>query len=418
MTFLAHTSRVLSQRAKVTILLLVIAASVGVFFELARVSRGNTQAEDPKVKVGLVGKGLFRPTQAQWAMLTVQPVEQQKFRNEVVTEGKIAVDEERITRVFSPYAGRMKKILARPGDKVTEGQPLFVIEAADAVDAQNDFIAAVSTLNKARSQVRLNQIGEQRSGALYKDKAGSLKDWQEAQTNLTAAQNDLRSAEIGLQAVRNRLRLLGKTDDEIDAFEKTGKITPDSTVYSPISGTILQRKVGPGQFIDAGASGGDPVFSIGDISKIWLVAYVREANVAKAKVGETVRFTVLSAPDKEFVGKLDYVSSSIDPTSRRLTVRANVDNSEGLLKPEMFAHVTILEEEGNSTPAVPIQAVVQEGDASRVWVVREGGTLELRPIEIGLTNGSMVQVLKGIKPGESVVTRGSLFIDRAVDLSG
>jgi cobalt-zinc-cadmium efflux system membrane fusion protein len=418
MTFLAHTTRVLSLRAKVAILLLAIAAAGGVFFELARAGRGNTPAAIDETKFGVIGAGLFRPTKAQWAMLTVQQVEQQKFRNEVVTEGKIAVDEDRITRVFSPYAGRMKKILARAGDKVSEGQPLFVIEAADAVDAQNDFITAVATLNKARSQVRLNQIGEQRTGNLYRDKAGSLKDWQEAQTNLTAAQNDLRSAEIGLQAVRNRLRLLGKTDDEIDSFEKTGKITADSTVYSPISGTILQRKVGPGQFIDAGASGGDPVFSIGDISKVWLVAYVREASVAKAKVGETVRFTVLSAPEKEFLGKLDFVSSSIDPTSRRLTVRANIDNSEGLLKPEMFAHVTIEEEEGNSTPAVPLQAVVQEGDSSRVWVVREGGTLELRPIEVGLTNGSTVQVLKGIEPGESVVTRGSLFIDRAVELSG
>lgn len=415
MTYLLSARPKLSPRSQILILVLIVGVAAAAFFQVTKATNGNTP---PQALHESKAAGLFHPTESQWAMLTVQPVEQQKFRNEVVTEGKIAVDEERITRVFSPYAGRMKKILARAGDKVTEGQPLFVIEASDAVDAQNDFITAVAALNKARAQVRLNQIGEQRSGALFKDKAGSLKDWQEAQTNLTAAQNDLRSAEIGLQAVRNRLRLLGKTDDEIDAFEKTGKITPDSTVYSPISGTILQRKVGPGQFIDAGASGGDPVFLIGDISTVWLVAYVREANVAKAKVGETVRFTVLSAPDKEFVGKLDYVSSSIDPTSRRLTVRASIDNSEGLLKPEMFAHVTIEEEEGKSTPSVPLQAVVQEGDSSRVWVVREGGTLELRPIEIGLMNGTMVQVLKGIKPGESVVTRGSLFIDRAVELSG
>jgi cobalt-zinc-cadmium efflux system membrane fusion protein len=394
------------------VFLLVIAGVAATLLQMSRAGHGDTPPETTRLGSAEIGDGLFRPTAPQWSTLTVQPVEQRMFRTEVITEGKVAVDEDRVTRVFSPYAGRLVKILAHVGDKVQQGRPLFVIEAADSVDAENDFIAAVATLNKARAQVKLTQIGEQRSGTLYKDKAGSLKDWQEAQTNLTAAQNDLRSAEIALQAVRNRLRLLGKTDEEIDNFEKTGKITPDSTVYSPISGTILQRKVGPGQFIDAGASGGDPVFSIGDISKVWLVAYVRETDASKLKLGETVTFTVLAEPDRTFEGKVDFVASSIDPASRRITVRADIDNSEGRLKPEMFARVTLVVDESGPTTAVPREAVVYEGSLARVWVARDDQAIELRQVKLGLVSGGSIQVLTGLAPGEKIVTRGSLFIDR------
>jgi cobalt-zinc-cadmium efflux system membrane fusion protein len=412
MIFPAPTRLTLSLRSKAAIVLVVGGIAATAFFEMSRASHGHIPPEPATESGAVTDHGRFHPTTSQWATLTVQPVEQHKFRTEVTTEGKIAVDEDRITRVFSPYAGRLTKILARAGDKIAEGQPLFVIEAADSVSAENDFISAVAALNKARAQVKLNQIGEQRSGTLYKDKAGSLKDWQEAQTNLTAAQNDLRSAEIALQAVRNRLRLLGKTDAEIEDFEKTGRITPDSTVYSPISGTILQRKVGPGQFIDAGTSGGDPVFLIGDISKVWLVAYVREANSSRVNVGDTIKFTVLAEPDKTFVGKIGFVASSIDPTSRRLMVRASIDNSDGLLKPEMFASVTIVVDETGPTSAVPREAIVYEGSLARVWVARDDQTIELRQVKIGLAGGGLVQILDGLAPAEKIVTRGSLFIDR------
>src|SRR5262249_62151297 len=98
------------------------------------------------------------PTAAQWASLTIEPVQQRVFRSELVTEGKIAVDEDRSTPIFSPYAGRVTKLFVKPGDAVTVGQPLFTVEAADMVQAQNDFIAAVTALNKSRSALNLAEI--------------------------------------------------------------------------------------------------------------------------------------------------------------------------------------------------------------------------------------------------------------------
>ncbi|MBN9081438.1 MAG: efflux transporter periplasmic adaptor subunit [Rhizobiales bacterium 62-17] len=360
--------------------------------------------------------GLFQPTQAQWAALSVEPVKAVSFRSEFSTEGKIAIDEDRATRIYSQYGGRVLQLAVGTGDKVRKGQLLLTIEAADSIETQKDFVSALGDLNKARSQVNLMTIAERRLNRLYRDKAMALKDLEEAQANLTAAQNDVRTAEIALQAVRNRLRLLGKTDEEIHAFENTGTITPAAPVYSPIMGTVLQRHIGPGQYIDAGASSAEPAFLIGDVSKVWLVAYVREADADRVRVNQPLSFTVLTLPNETFDARVSYVASSLDPTSRRLLVRASVDNPHGRLKPEMFAHARIVTDETGNSPAVPRDAVIYEGDAARIWVARNDGAIELRHVKLGLANGDLIQVTNGIAVDEKVITRGSLFIDRAASL--
>lgn len=355
--------------------------------------------------------GRYRPSDLEWSNLVVEPVARMTFRSENVTEGKIAVDEDRATPIFSPYAGRVTKLLAKPGDRVERGQPLFLVEATDAVQAQNDFIAALTALNKARSALNLAEINAKRQNDLYEGRATPLKEVQNARAALDAAQNDVQSAEVALEAARNRLRILGKTDQEIAAFQEKGTIDAATPIYAPLSGTVVQRKVGPGQYIGNGSS--DPVFVIGDLSSVWLVAYVRESDVAKVAVGQDVSFTVPADPGRVYGGKLDYVAAMLDPASHRLAVRATVANPDGLLKPEMFANVTIFSDNTDGSVGVPREALIYEGSAVRVWVARDDRTIELRRIRTGLANGRMIQVVEGLAPGEKVVTRGSLFIDRA-----
>jgi cobalt-zinc-cadmium efflux system membrane fusion protein len=357
------------------------------------------------------GPRLYRPSDAEWATLTIEAVEQRPFRTERATEGKIAVDEDRSTPIFSPYAGRVTKLLARPGDSVAAGQPLFTIEATDIVQAQNDFIAAISALNKARSQLNLAQIVERRNKELYEGKAVALKEWQQSQNDLTAAQNDQRSAESALEAARNRLRILGRNDAEITEFQNTGRISAETPIYAPIAGTIVQRKVGPGQYVSAGAS--DPVFVIGDLSTVWLVAFVRETDAAFVQVGQEVGFSVLAYPDRTFAATINYVSAGLDPATRRLMVRATIDNQERLLKPEMYANVSIVTSRDLAGVAVPRAALIYEGSTVRVWVAHDDHTIELREIKTGLANGGVIQATEGLRAGERVITKGSLFIDRA-----
>ena len=357
------------------------------------------------------GPRTFRPTPAQWSMLSIVPVEEKPFRVLDTTEGKIAVDEDNNTPIFPPYSGRVIRLFAKPGDQVRQGQVLFTIEAADMVQAQNDFLAARAAVNKAQSQVNLTQTNASRQRELFRQRAVAQKALEQAEADLVAAQNDLRTAQAALEAVRSRLRILGKSDQDIAAFESKGSISPETPIHAPLAGTIVQRKVGPGQYVGSGAS--DPVFVIGDLSRVWLVASVRETDAPRMRVGDPVEFSVLSLPDRVFTARISYVAALVDPGTRRLPVRADVDNPEGLLKPEMFANVRILTGAAETSPAVPREAIMQEGGTARLWVVHDDDAVELRPVKLGLSKGDLVQVLDGLKPGERVVTRGSLFIDRS-----
>jgi membrane fusion protein, heavy metal efflux system len=391
------------------VLAVMVMAGLGVFggrriFE----SHPNSTETSSQTRVQLPR---YVPTASEWASLSVEPVSERVFRAEHITEGKIAVDEDISTPIFSPYAGRVVKLLVKPSDIVDRGQPLFIVEATDTVQALNDFVTALSTLNTARSKLNLAQIVEKRQDDLYAGKAVPLKDWQQAQSDLTAAQNDMRSAETAVEAAHNRLRILGRSEEQIATFQQTRQISADTPIYAPIGGTVVQRKVGPGQFISSGSS--DPVFVIGDLSTVWLTAFVRESEAADVHVGQDIDFTVLAIPGRTFKARLDYVAAAIDPSTRRLLVRATIDNKDGLLKPEMFASVTIYTGGDHPSVGVPKQALIYEGEHVRLWVAHDDQSIELREIETGLTNGDLVEVRSNLKTGEKVVTKGSLFIDRA-----
>jgi cobalt-zinc-cadmium efflux system membrane fusion protein len=390
---------------------LAITAAVGFgLFGVARVliphAKSVETANSSKAKLPF-----YAPTPAEWASLTVEPVSERVFRAEHVTEGKIAVNEDSSTPIFSPYAGRVIKLLVKPGDKVERGQQLFIVEATDTVQGLNDFITALGALNSARSKLKLAEIVEKRQNDLYQGKAVPLKDWQQAQNDLTTAQNDMRSAETALEAAHNRLRILGRSEEQITSFEQTRQISADTPIYSPLAGTVVQRKVGPGQFINSGAS--DPVFVIGDLSTVWLLAFVRESEASDIRVGQEIAFSLLALPGSQYKARIDYVAPAIDPTTRRLLVRATIDNKDGLFKPEMFANVTIFSGGDHPSVAVPKQALIYEGQRVRLWVAHDDKSIELRDIEPGLSNGDFVEVRTNLKPGEKIVTRGSLFIDRA-----
>jgi membrane fusion protein, heavy metal efflux system len=400
---------VLIQLLAVVLTFAAIALTAGVFSR-----RGHDAAESAAgfdlSSQSRTPRRTFDLTDSQWATLSVATVSAHVFRSRLVTDGKIAVDEDHATPIFSPYAGRAIRLLARPGDRVARGQVLCTIEVTDMVQAQNDFIGALTGLNKARSQLRLAQIVEKREHDLYDGKASALKEWQQAQANLVGAENDMRSAEIALDAVSNRLRILGRSDEEIVAFREQGRISPETPIHAPIAGTVVQRKIGPGQYISQGAS--DPAFVIGDLASVWLLANVRESDAAKVRVGQAVEFKVLAYADRTFHGSIAYVAAAVDPNSRRLSVRAVIDNSDFALRPEMFASVAIQVTDETTSLAVPRAALIYEGDRVRAWVVVADKRVEMRDVTPGLINGDLVQALGGLRVGEKVITGGNIFIDR------
>jgi len=412
-------ARVLARRTQwfiVAGIALIIAGIFGMGSLMGRFSTAKANA--PTAETSSATKpGTFRPSDAQWESLKIVPVQLTSFQAEQTAEGKIANDDDTTTPVFSPYSGRVSKLFAKAGDYVKQGAPLLAVEASEFVQGQNDLISAVATLNTARAQINLARTNEKRQHDLYDSKGGALKDWQQSQVDLATAEGGFRSGEIALAAVRNRLRILGKSDAEITAIENAPdrlNMNPEAIVYAPIGGTVTQRQVGLGQYINSAASGAsNPVFSIGDMSKVWLLANVREADAPSMQLGQAVEVHVLAFPGRVFKAKLTYVAAAIDPNTHRLPVRAEVENPDGALKPEMFANFSIITGNAVTAPAVPEEAVIYEGQTARVWVAGKDKSLGLRQIRTDRTQDGMVEVLAGLQPGEAVVTSGSLFIDRA-----
>src|SRR5438270_948348 len=372
---------------------------------------GSAQPAAPEA-----ARGTFRPTKEQWAGFKIEPVGLVSFRPEQVTEGNIAIDDDLTTPVFSQHSGRVIKLIAKLGDHVDAGSPLFEIQSTKSVQAQNDLITALAKLQTARSQLAQAQTNEKRAHDLYLAQGGALKDWQQAQTDLITAQNTVRADEIALAAVRNRLRILGKTDKEIASLEAqpTQKLDPVTIVTAPIGGIITQRQIGLGQYINSMSGGASsPVYTIGNLSTVWLIANVRETDAPLMHVGQPVEVHVLAFPGRVFKAKISWVAPSIDSNTHRLSVRADVENRQGEMKPGMFANFSIITGEAATAPAVPQRAIVYEGDTARVWVAGEDGTIAARPVRIGQIADAMVETLEGLSPGEKVVTSGALFIDRA-----
>ncbi len=386
-----------------------LAVGVGYYFS------GAVASQDAPRAVAAAPSAGFRLTEAQRKNLRIEPARLSPFRTKHEADGKIAINDYKATPVFSPYSGRVTAIFAGAGDQVAPGQPLLAIEASEFVQAQNDLMTAVNARNKAQAQYRLATINEGRQNELFAARAAAKRDLEQAQTDLVSAKNDLKTAELGIEAVRKRLRILGKSENEIDGLTSSGgQIEPVATVFAPIAGTVITRKIGLGQFIQS--NGADPVFTIGDLSSVWLVANLHESDAPFVRPGQTINVRVLALPGKPLAAKIVYVAPSIDPATRRLAIRAEIGNPDSALKPEMFANFVMYSGDEEEHVAVPQTAIVYEGSLAHVWVEGQDGTISSRAVETGRSNGELIEIRSGLDAGETIITGGALFIDRAAEV--
>ena len=393
----------------VAVAVALLAAGGGAYAWL-RTSQGPDLANTANQPESLA-PGEFRLSDSEMRALRIEEVELREFRAERMAEGRIAYNEDRSTPVFSPYSGRVVRALARLGDGIRAGEPLLEIETTDLAGAANDLLSALDASNKARSTLEQAQREERRQNSLFSARAASQRDVEQARVAATNAADDLRSAEATLAAARDKLRVLGRSQDQIRRIEATRQVDAVVPVASPIAGTVVQRRVGPGQWLSTGGS--DPIYTIADLSTMWLVAAVRERDAPLIRIDQGVEVAVGALPDRRFEAHIASIGAGLDPATRRLTVRAEVRDPEHLLKPEMFAtfHITL----GHPTRAVavPANAVIHRGSEASVWVALDGNRFMLRRITVGLRSGDMLEVVDGLNDGERVVTGGALFIDRA-----
>ena len=264
--------------------------------------------------------GDVRVTADQMHQLAIAQVELYPFRVQKFAIGQIAFNEDTSTAVLTPFSGRVIRVIGKIGDEIKRGEPLFEIDSPEVVQPQNDFIASATALNKARSQHDLALIVEKRLKDLYEGKAAALKEWQQADGQLVAAKNDMRSAGMALEAARARLRIVGFTEDEIAMLQTKGTIRRATPIAAPIDGTVIARKVGPGQFVRNDT--GDALYVIADLSTMWLKAQVPENDIPLVRVEQEVEVKVSALPGRVFRARIANISAATDLATRRTVVRS------------------------------------------------------------------------------------------------
>jgi cobalt-zinc-cadmium efflux system membrane fusion protein len=221
------------------------------------------------------------------------------------------------------------------------------------------------------------------------------------------------NAEIAAKLARAHADVLGAAAKQSPQPGPTGAFATQVVVRAPIGGMVMQRAVGPGQFVESAASGGsNALLTISDLSHVFFVAQVTEDQIARIRIGDAVTVRMDAFPGRTFDARVNFIAPSVDPNTHRIAVRARVENPDVALKPGMFGSFRIYTGAAEDHLAVPEAAVIFEGDTARVWITGPHRSIALRYIKAGKTVDGTVEVLSGLRAGDRVITGGSVFIDR------
>jgi len=301
-------------------------------------------------------------------------VEREPLSRVIRTTGQLTADERKIARIHLKVSGWVEQVYADfVGQLVKKGQPLFTLYSPDVVATEQEYLIA------RRGE---NELGS----SPFQDVALGAKSL--------------------LQSSRERLRLWDVSDEQIKKLDETGEVSKYMTFYSPATGFILDRKAFPQTAITPETD----LYTIADLSDIWVNADVYEYEAPYVRVGQEATMELSYYPGRKYRGRVTYIYPTVDPVARTIKVRLEFPNPRFELKPQMFADVELQINYGTQV-VVPQEAVLDSGNQQIVFIARGDGYFEPRKIQIGPRLDGKVVVLAGLKPGESIVTSGNFLID-------
>jgi cobalt-zinc-cadmium efflux system membrane fusion protein len=333
---------------------------------------------------------------SQLGAIKTAAVTERDFPTQKESVGSIDFNEDMNVQVFTPYQGRIIRTYAELGDDVKKGQLLFTIESSDFIAAQSSLIGAAATLDQTTSAL-------ERAKKLYAVHGIDQNDYE-------AAVAALQTAEGALRAARNAVAIFGKTEAQIDHIVAARQVETALMVKSPITGRITARNAAPGLLEQPGSQ--PAPYSVADLSTMWMLANVPESDSPAFQLGQQVTVSVTAFPGRLFHGSVTAIGATVDPNSRRVTVRSEIKDPKHELRPEMFATFVIRTGDPAHAPAVPLNGVVREGDGTMsVWVVgNEHHRFMRRSVKIGRQRDGYDEILDGLKPGETVAVDGAIFL--------
>ncbi len=292
------------------------------------------------------------------------------------TVGKVEPDETRLAFVNTKIAGWVKKLYVNfTGDHVRKGQPLLSIYSPDLVTAQEEYLLALHSLKSSPTVT------------------GGFPE-------VEASRKEL------LESARRRLLLWDIAEEQIEELEKSGKPKTDITLQAPLSGIVLEKMVLEGTYITPGMN----LYRIADLSHVWIIADIYEYEAPIVKTGQEALVTFAYEPGVSIKASVIYIYPVLDPVTRTIKVRLAAENPDLKLKPEMFSNVEIMAATG-ARLAIPTEALIDSGPRKIVYVEKKPGTYEMRHVTLGLRGTNYIEVLKGVRKGERVVTSGNFLID-------
>lgn len=327
----------------------------------------------------------IKPEMLRDIRVTTAPVEVRTGGEGVHLLGELKVNEGRYAEVGTPIACRVVSVLGSPGQVVRKGQGLAVLQSVDIGKARGGSITAETRLDLAKKTL-------ERKRRLAAENIVPVREVQEAEANVATAEADARAARAGLRA-------LGASDESSDSSELV--------LRSPIDGTVIERTAIQGQM----AEPAQPLFRIGDMSRLWLVVHAFERDAVRLTPGSTARVTFAALPGRTFPGNVTLIGKQVDASSRTIPVRVEIANSEQLLRPGMSATAWVsvgkISEREIAVPVAALQRIENE------WVVflpTGQDTFEIRPVGRGRDLGTEIEIVSGLKAGERVVVEGAFLL--------
>jgi cobalt-zinc-cadmium efflux system membrane fusion protein len=344
----------------------------------------------------------FTVPQEQLAHLQIQPAHVMPFETEIKTTGTVDWDNDHTSQAITQVSGPITRIIVDTGAVVKQGQPLLYIASPDITNA-------FSTYRKAQNRLGLAKANLDRSSDLLEHKAIAQRDFEQARADYNDAATDLETA-------RQALRILGVSPADIQAADQQNSpIRPELPMRSPISGTVVQKLVNPGQLIQAGTT---TAFVISNVSTVWVQAHLYEKDLRNVRVGDTADVRSASFPDV-FKGRVTYIGNMLDAATRTTPVRVVTANAKGFLKKDQFVDVTIRDKATRDALVVPTSAVLYDAEnLPFVYVEMQPGKFAQRQITLGTGRPDVTEVASGLTAGDQVVTQGSLFLQFANSYKG
>ena len=349
----------------------------------------------PPVKPGQI---VLPPDSPKLAQIRVEEVQMKDVpTDEVTAPGKIEVNPNRVAHVVLPLAGRIASVNVKLGDSVRQGDTILTIESPDADAAMSAHLQAQSAITQAKAVERKSEADLERVKDLFEHDAVARKEVLNAESAVTQAKSAVEQAEaMGKQAL-SRLQIIGL---------KPGVFGQKVAVKAPISGKVLEISVAPGEYRNDTNSS---LMTISDLSTVWVAADVPESSIRLIGMNERVNIELTAFPAETFKGRVARIADTVDPQTRTIKVRAEMDNSRGLLRPEMFGRIHHVEGM-RPMPVLPAGAIIQGDGQSAVYKELSRGAFQSVPVTVGERAGDFFPILSGLKPGDRVVVDGAMLL--------